>query len=334
MAPPEVVSQLIVQEGKTLEEFQRLAADEHRHCHVIRFLVGANNGLPELVDFTIRGKLANGTVREWRGLSSEFLPDWPANKYLGACTSVANTPVWLIKQWIHYLLLNGVEHIAIYVNEAANTVFLGLRDVVAKYPVELIPWHLHDANDTAIDAAYERPLLQPEQQVAQNNCIRRYDRRVRWLLMSDIDEFVQARADAQRIVDFVRRFDTALNSARPPVCALKLQTWWFFAHNRSMRWFDVPTSSGDTWLRALDRAAYSSVEGFYEKCIVRGELVAFYSVHVVTASVSTGVTFDVDAHTEARLVHYKPHVIMHDMPRYGRRDVSMTRWAQPVWDRL
>lgn len=286
--------------------------DGHRHTIVVRCRFA---DVPVKLNISATTQTA---TRVWKDVECLTAPKIPANTYLAACTHVRNTPIWQILQWILYHFLHGFEFIVIFINENPENVTHGLVKLIDEFPTKLhlVNWWLHDD-----EADY---LI--EQQAAQNSCIRRLEGDVRWLMLTDIDEFPQPRHH-DRFVDWVRQREKDLSSS---VGALVFSSWWFFPLVRSREWEMMPTNQNRTWLAALNRAGPSAVFDMYKKCLIRPENVAYFSVHTITTG---GQMIDCSP-SEVRLVHYKPEKMMLQMPITGIIDNSMQKYNLQIWKML
>lgn len=246
------------------------------------------------------------------------------HKYLVACTHVRldamrtdrMSALRLIKEWVDYHVIQGVEHFTIYCNDDLETIsqfFHNYHNMITFFDWQ---WPVFSAFNIDIGRHH-----QTSQQVS---CIHRYRGRAQWVILTDVDEFLQPLVHNTIVRDLLQPYHSNEIGAISVVSHLfqKTQpnTSTISLTNRILQTFQ-PVDSLIAYVLHIaekDRNIHASINTnsslvtqswFFEsphrgrhKCIVIPENVDAFSVHGVTAGKKT-VRFN-DQNT-MRLNHYR-----------------------------
>jgi hypothetical protein len=206
-------------------------------------------------------------------------------KHLVACTELTAAAAAAVPEWVAYHALQGVEHFYLYINDQLDQVRQQLEPLVKAGVVTVIDWEW--------PPRFEGGFV--FQQAEQNGCLMRQRGTSRWVLLTDVDEFIQSMVPGVTVAEFLHQ-----HSVLDHVGALAVQSVYF------------GSNSNDTRQAGFTRDSSGLVLGKYrtrEKCCEGQKLVAnprgmsYSSVHGITTG---GQEHKLDPEKELRLCHVKP----------------------------
>jgi len=230
---------------------------------------------------------------------------------LGACTMVSELnrifdTAKVTRQWVDWHVLNGVEHIMVYVDSQDQTTRQSLKSHAAGDRNGTAQFTLRDAIQDELSTHMERGIVKivafhlrgrgafETQQLMETHCLWRYKGVAAWVIHNDIDEFFQPLGPYKTVATAVHE----LARAHPDRSAIQVsQSFW--GH---MRADGISTASIDvsniTW-----RSGGPFKRG-REKLVINVNQTQYISVHTVTTGPPM---YRSDPTNELRMNHFRRH---------------------------
>ncbi len=111
-------------------------------------------------------------------------------KYRVSICAVFKDEAEILKEWVEYHLIVGVEHFYLYNNNSSDGFMEILTPYINRGVITLIDWP-----------------MQQGQLAAYNDAINRYSHETKWMGFIDLDEFVVPKK-ADTVYDFLKQFDS------------------------------------------------------------------------------------------------------------------------------
>lgn len=112
-------------------------------------------------------------------------------QYKVAVCSIFRDEAAILKEWLEFHKIVGVEHFYLYNNFSIDNYKAVLEPYIADGTVTLIDWPYHQA-----------------QMSAYQNCVDLYRNETKWIGFIDLDEFVVPNMRYNTIYEFLKQFDT------------------------------------------------------------------------------------------------------------------------------
>ena len=290
--------------------------DEGKSTIVLEF-AAPNATAPQSMDLVARHK--GEVVVAWDGV--EICPESPASPAgsvdLAVCTMVlvggrdnaqVEVRVASILTWVAWHAFQGAQHALVYLDTAldgthtpseieaefANDLEEGLKDTGADINVVLVDWRFRDKNFAT-------------QILMQSHCLRSYRDYAKWLLNTDIDELVQPRGAAMRVIDVTRAL---LTQPDGPSAALIPMRFMVLPHVAPAPVFDM----GQYRLAGPEQP-----HGAGAKVLMRPEDVGFFGVHIAS-----------NVRTFVKLLNASTLVVNH-FKGFGTMAMGTTSVEDPTW---
>ncbi len=220
------------------------------------------------------------------------------NYHLTMCTMTKNMDRY-IPDWLNYHKYLGVEHVIIYDNAINSTLPRTANRFVSSGFLTIIPWtHRHTPSKTYLEV----------QVASENDCMWRYKHTSKWVIKSDVDEFLQPMdPNRTKITDYLNDDQFNLNT----LGSIRVQNW-FFCRHRALNYEGLKPLRGmrSVFERNLVRNAKpSAINRGRDKAIARPGNIHYYKIHGVKLG---GDTITLSPTKEMRLVHYRG-----DNPRHA-----------------
>lgn len=212
---------------------------------------------------------------------------------IACCTMVTSGYKDLLKLWLDYNIFIGVKHFYIYDHAPQHDSHLrvDLKAYVEKRVVTIIPWHY----EFWFGFKFHTSDWIKHQVWSQNDCIKRYGNKHKWMGIFDIDEFPVPLQNKTLL--------NILNQVPSKHCSLLMNHCFSGGNEKFNRTLAIEPSNLVDFVQRHIFPKNNCVKR--PKQFVRPSQIYYYAVHEVTVAVNQSQVYLANDTHEMLLHHYK-----------------------------
>lgn len=263
-----------------------------------------------------QSELAHTNITVCRSLPKKY-----STHFLSICTMLKHMDKY-VSHWLEYHRLLGVERAYIYDNAQYSTLVTapGIQQHLHSGFLTIIPWsHSYSEDKTYLET----------QIASENDCLWRHRHDAKWMIKTDVDEFIQPMNPdmPDSLVDYLKQ------PFLEGLAGVRLQNWFFCQFDKKMS-KKARRRDGGNGMTVFHRNLYSArgptpINKGRDKSIVRPDRVHYFKIHAIKWG---GDVLSFDPQTELRMVHYRGDNPRHPSfcPKIVHEDTSMLE----LWQKL
>ena len=214
---------------------------------------------------------------------------------IACCTMVTHGYTELMKIWLEYNILIGIEHFYIYDNAPLeySRLYHDLQDYIDEGTITVVPWH----PETWTGFKFHSTDWVQHQIWSQNDCIQRYGHHHEWMGIFDVDEFPILLQPNVTLTNLLERVPQKY-------CSLRMKNCMTSTKNRINATLVEDPSKLLAFFQQDSVNRTNCVTRL--KHFVRPSRVYYFCIHWLSRTTHCSQSYVADDLHEVRINHYKP----------------------------